>query len=101
MRSRQPGHHDSHWCLVSPNCETKQMAPYFSATAAWKYCGPEEPKMADMRFEEFVEWNRKADFDVGLTAQAAYELWEGKEKLPDLLEFWGLRPPADAKPDFK
>jgi len=83
------------WCYVSPECSegTHLYGPLSTKTCA----SGRDKLLSDMRFEDFAAYAYKNKPEMGLMVQYAYPTWQG-EKLPDVMEFWGLKGDAQAKP---
>jgi len=89
------------WCYVSSSCASGQTLTWRSAsdtnTAKFKWCGADEPKLADKTPVELRAWTEKNDLEIGLGVHFAYPTLP--EKLTnDVLEFFGISAPADAPP---
>lgn len=85
---------DDNWCYVSPEC--KPMLGNVKLDT--KTCVKGTDKiLGDMKFEEFCAYMDEKHLEKGLAVQYGYPVFS--EKLPDVLEFWGLQlPGAQGKP---
>jgi len=87
------------WCYVSASCATGHPLEWNTSNVKdvkYKWCGVEEAKLADKTPLQLKSWTTANDLEIGLAIHFAYPTWQPEKLTSNVLDFFGLQPPADA-----
>lgn len=87
------------WCYVSKACQRGENLTWaqdgVQPNVLFRTCEAKDKRLGDKKIMDLHAWCKDNNLDVGVAAQWAYPTWQ-REKLSEVMSFWGLEAPAGA-----